>query len=119
MKRIIYLLFVLALLSFSVNAQQSAEEGLKAFINDLMALDGENVSCEMQGYDSFAEKNITLELDGEEGIVDVRKLFGNLNSPEWQFLAVESENRDGYNAVYDVLDKYDVGWSIQFIRLFK
>ena len=108
MKRIIYLLFVLALLSFSVNAQQSAEEGLKAFINDLMALDGENVSCEMQGYDSFAEKNITLELDGEEGIVDVRKLLGNLNSPEWQFLAVESGNRDGYNAVYNVLDKYDV-----------
>lgn len=108
MKRIIYLLFALALFTFNVNGQQSAEEGLKAFTNDLISLDGENVSCEMQGFDSFAEKNIALELDGEEGIIDVRKLLGNLNSPEWQFLVVKSENRDGYNEIYDVLDKYDV-----------
>ena len=60
MKRIIYLLSALALLSFNVNAQQSTFEGLETFINDLKALDGEQVRCEMQGFDSFIDDNISF-----------------------------------------------------------
>ena len=108
MKRIIYLLSALALLSFNVNAQQSTFEGLETFINDLKALEGEQVRCEMQGFDSFIDDNISFELNSEQEDLDITKLLDCLNNPEWQFLVLKSKNRDGYNAVYDVLDKYDV-----------
>ena len=105
MKRIIYMFFVLAFICSGTNAQQDAVEGLKIFVNELKELECEHVRCEMQGFNSFIDENIDVEISGN---VDVAKLLGRLNNPEWQFLVVQSNDKEGYNAIYEFLDKYDV-----------
>lgn len=108
MKRIIYLLLVLAFLPLCINAQQGAVEGLEAFVNDLKSIESEHVTCEIQGFDSFVNDNITDELDGNKSDLDITKLVDSINHPEWQFLVVQSNDREGYDTIYKLLDKYDV-----------
>ena len=105
MKRMIYLLCALAFVSYDVFAQQSTEDGLKAFISELKSLESEHVKCEMQGFDSFIDENISVQLNGN---VDVAKMLGGLNDPEWQFLVVQSNDKEGFEAIYEFLDKYEV-----------
>ena len=105
MKRMIYLLCALAFVSSNISAQQSVEEGLKTFISEMMSLENEHVKCEMQGFNSFIDENIDVEISGN---VDVTKLLGSLNNPEWQFLVVQSNDKEGYDAICEFIDKYEV-----------
>ena len=105
MKRLIYLLCALAFIFSNICAQQSAQDGLKGFISELKSLESEHVKCEIQGFDSFIDENIAVQLNGN---VDIAKLLGGLNDPEWQFLIVQSNDKEGFDAICKFLDKYDV-----------
>ena len=105
MKRLIYLLCALAFIFSNICAQQSAQDGLKGFISELKSLESEHVKCEIQGFDSFIDENIAVQLNGN---VDIAKLLGGLNDPEWQFLIVQSNDKEGFESIYEFLDKYDV-----------
>ena len=108
MKRIIYLLPVLCLFSVFTYAQQTVNSNLENFIKEIKALESEHVSCEIQGFDSFINENIGYGLDNGNSGSDIIRLVDNLNNLEWLFLVVQSDDREGYNMIYDLLDKYDV-----------
>ena len=57
---------------------------------------------------SFINENIGYGLDNGNLGLDITRLVDNLNNLEWLFLVVQSDDREGYNMIYDVLDKYDV-----------
>ena len=85
MRRIIYMLFVFAVIAVNVNAQQSDAERLKTFINELMSLSNEHILHEKQGFES-----------------------GDVNSSVDQYLVLKTLDNLGYEAVYEILNKHEV-----------
>lgn len=85
MKKIIYTLFAFAVITVNVNAQQSDAGRLKTFIKELMSLSGEHIQHEKQGFES-----------------------GKVDSSVDQYLVIKTLDDLGYEAVYEILNKYEV-----------
>ncbi|MBR4988835.1 MAG: hypothetical protein IKY85_02855 [Bacteroidaceae bacterium] len=85
MKKIIYMLFAFAVIAVNVNAQQSDAERLKTFVKELMSLSNEHIQHEKQGLES-----------------------GDVDSSVNQYLVLKTLDDLGYEAVYEILNKYEV-----------
>lgn len=85
MKKIIYMLFAFAVIAVNVNAQQSDAERLKTFVKELMSLSNEHIQHEEQGLES-----------------------GDVDSSVNQYLVLKTLDDLGYEAVYEILNKYEV-----------
>lgn len=85
MKKIIYMLFAFAVIAVNVNAQQSDAERLKTFVKELMSLSNEHIQHEEQGMES-----------------------GDVDSSVNQYLVLKTLDDLGYEAVYEILNKYEV-----------
>ena len=85
MKKIIYMLFAFAVIAVNVNAQQSDTERLKTFIKELMSLSSEHIMYEKQGFES-----------------------DDVDSSINQYLVLNTLDDLGHEAVYEILNKYEV-----------
>lgn len=115
MERITYVIAAL-ILAVNVQAQKVDSDGLKLFLNDIKALEGEHVEFERSGLEGFFDE-IRGQLPGELTLDhDMLSIYhsgmdctlGGLITSSYEFVQVTSLDEVGYEAICDVLDKYDV-----------
>lgn len=85
-----------------MQAQEIDFEGLKAFAEELEALQGEHVSCDTMAYREF------LDYLGTLIVGDADELFAKLDKEDFQFINISSPDDIGRESIYKVLDKYEV-----------
>ena len=109
---------VIVALVFTVNfqAQEVDSLGLKVFLNDLKALKGEHVEFESSGLEGFFDE-IRGQFPGELTLdSDMLSIFhssldymlGGIITSSYEFVQMASKDETGYDAICEVLDKYDV-----------
>ena len=103
MKKIMFVVFMLLSLP-CVKAQDV--ERINGFVKELMALEGEHVKCEIAGFDSFLDDIVTAQFNGQK--MDLSSIRERLGNAEWKFVAVMADDKEGYNAIYEILDKHNV-----------
>lgn len=101
MKKMI-LCFITVCSAMMMQAQEIDFEGLKAFAEELEALQGEHVSCDTMAYREF------LDYLGTLIVGDADELFSKMDKEEFQFINISSPDDIGRESIYMVLDKYEV-----------
>ena len=99
MKKIIFV--VIMLLSLPCVKAQDVER-INGFVKELMALEGEHVKCEIAGFDSFLDDIVTAQFNGQK--MDLSSIRERLGNAEWKFVAVMADDKEGYDAIYEILD---------------
>ena len=91
-----------------IDAQEVDVDGIKSFVNEMMSLGGEHVECEIMGYDEILG-DIVKQIEEQTGD-DVSEAFANyaLGDSQWQAVLLTSSDEEGYNAIYEFIDKYDI-----------
>lgn len=103
MKKVLLFIFAVCSLSF---AKAQDVERINGFVKELMALEGEHVNCEISGFDSFLDDIVTAQFNGQE--MDFSSAIERLGNAEWKFIAVIADDEEGYDAIYNILDKHNV-----------
>ena len=85
-----------------MQAQEIDFEGLKAFAEELEALQGEHVSCDTMVYREF------LDYLGTLIVGDADELFSKMDKEDFRFINIGSPDGIGRESIYKVLDKYEV-----------
>lgn len=105
MKRFIF--FVLSVLFlFSLDAQEV--ERVNSFIKKLTDLEGEHVKCDVSGFHYFLDDIVTAQFNGQDIKLDTKSILERLGNDEWKFIVIVSDDDEGYRAINDILDTYDV-----------
>ena len=94
-----------AVCSLSVARAQDVER-INGFVKELLALEGEHVKCEIAGFDSFLDDIVTAQFNGQK--MDLNSIRERLGNAEWKFVAVMADDKEGYDAIYEILDKHNV-----------
>lgn len=100
--RKIILCFIAVCSAMMMQAQEIDFEGLKAFAEELEALQGEHVSCDTMAYREF------LDYLGTLIVGDADELFSKMDKEDFQFINIGSPDGIGRESIYMVLDKYEV-----------
>ncbi len=115
MERIIYIVVTL-ILAVNLQAQKVDSDGLKLFLNDIKALEGEHVEFECSGLEGFFDEirgKFPGELTLDQDMLSIYHssmdyMLGGLITSSYEFVQVASLDEVGYDAICEVLDKYDV-----------
>ena len=96
------LCFIAVCSAMMMQAQEIDFEGLKAFAEELEALQGEHVSC-----DTMTHLEL-LDYLGTEIVSGADELFAKLDKKDFRLINIGSPDGIGRESIYKVLDKYEV-----------